>query len=162
MKKIILLVGLLTTYSIVEAQLLKKIKDKVDKTVDKKVDDATSGKKDEKGSEGTNDNTGAGNKNEPATMKTYSKYDFVPGEIIIVFEDFMQDAVGDFPDKWNTNASGETVTLEGITGHWLMINRQGVFMPEFIDSLAENFTFEFDLLCDNPGGVWALYTTIAA
>ena len=30
-------------------------------------------------------------------MKTYSKYDFVPGEKIIVFEDFMQDAVGDFP-----------------------------------------------------------------
>jgi hypothetical protein len=38
MKKILLLLGLLfTTYSIVQAQLLKKIKDKVDKTVDKKV-----------------------------------------------------------------------------------------------------------------------------
>jgi OmpA-OmpF porin, OOP family len=156
------LLGLLTTYSIVEAQLLKKIKDKVDKTVDKTVDDATKGKKDDKGTEGTNDNTSGGNKNEPATMKTYSKYDFVPGEIIIVYEDFMQDAVGDFPDKWNTNAAGETVTIEGMEGHWLKINKQGVFMPEFIDSLPDNFTFEYDLICDNPGQIWALYTSIAS
>jgi hypothetical protein len=150
MKKILLLLGLLTTYSIVEAQLLKKIKDKVDKTVDKTVDDATKGKKSEQGTGGTSESTGGSNSSEPATMKTYSKYDFVPGEIIIVYEDFMQDAVGDFPDKWNTNASGETVTIEGILGHWLKINKQGVFMPEFIDSLPDNFTFEFDLLVDNP------------
>ena len=97
MKKIVLLLGLLTTFSIVQAQLLKKLKDKVDKTVDKTVDDATKGKKDEKGSGETNENTGASNRAEPATMKTYSKYDFVPGEVIIVYEDFMQDAVGRLP-----------------------------------------------------------------
>src|SRR4029078_8804466 len=81
-------------------------------------------------------------------------------EKIIVFEDFMQDAVGDFPDKWNTNSSGEIVTIEGKEGHWLRINKQGIFMPEFIDSLPDDFTFEFDLLCDNPGAIWSLYTTI--
>jgi outer membrane protein OmpA-like peptidoglycan-associated protein len=160
MKKMVLLLGLLTTFSIVQAQLLKKLKDKVDKTVDKKVDDATSGKKDEKGSGETSGNTGGGDKAQPATMKTYSKYDFVPGEKIIVSEDFMQDAVGDFPAKWNTNTSGEVVTIEGKQGHWLRINKQGVFMPEFIDSLPDDYTFEYDLLCDNPGKVWSLYTNI--
>ncbi|HEV8507739.1 MAG TPA: OmpA family protein [Chitinophagaceae bacterium] len=162
MKKILLLLGLLTTYSIVEAQLLKKLKDKVDKTVDKTVDDATKGKKDKEGSGGTSENTGGSNSAEPATMKTYSKYDFVPGEIIIVYEDFMQDAVGDFPDKWNTNASGEIVTIEDQPGHWLKINKQGVFMPDFIDSLPDNFTFEYDLICDNPGAIWALYVSVAS
>jgi len=162
MKKITLSMVLLISFSIVDAQLLKKIKDKVDKTVDKTVDDATKGKKDKEGSGGTNENTGGSSSSEPATMKTYSKYDFVPGEVIIVYEDFMQDAVGDFPDKWNTNASGETVTIEGKQGHWLRINKQGVFMPEFIDSLPDNFTFEFDLLCDNPGSIWALYTSVAS
>jgi outer membrane protein OmpA-like peptidoglycan-associated protein len=160
MKKIVLLLGLLTTFSIVQAQLLKKLKDKVDKSVDKTVDDATKGKKDEKGNGETSENTGAGNKGEPATMKTYSKYDFVPGERIIVFEDFMQDAVGDFPDKWNTNASAEIVTIESLQGKWLRISKQGVFMPEFIDSLPDNFTLEFDLLCDNPGKVWSFYSSI--
>jgi OOP family OmpA-OmpF porin len=162
MKKIVLLLGLLTTFSFVQAQLLKKIKDKVDKTVDKTVDDATKGKKDKEGSGGTTETTGGSNNAEEATMKTYSKYDFVPGEVIIVYEDFMQDAVGDFPDKWNTNASAETVTIEGIPGHWLKISKQGVFMPEFIDSLPDNFTFEYDLICDKPGQTWALYISAAS
>ena len=78
----------------------------------------------------------------------------------MVMEDFMQDAIGDFPDKWNTNASAEVVNIEGKEGRWLMINKQGIFMPEFIDTLPDNFTFEFDLLCDNPGRAWGFYSSI--
>jgi OmpA-OmpF porin, OOP family len=163
MKKIILLLGLLTAFSIVQAQLLKKIKDKVDKKVDKTIDDATKEKKDEKENTGENQTTDANTNTtkEPATMKTYSKYDFVPGERIIVFEDFAQDAVGDFPDKWNTNASGEVVTVEGKQGHWFMLTKHGIFMPEFIDSFPDNFTLEFDLMCDNLVGSWGLDVSLA-
>jgi outer membrane protein OmpA-like peptidoglycan-associated protein len=160
MKKIVLLLGLLTTYSIIEAQLLKKIKDKVDKTVEKKVDDATSGKKDEKGNGETSNNTGGGSSAGPATMKTYSKYDFVPGEVIIVYEDFMQDAVGDFPAKWNTNAGGEVMTVEGKQGHWFAMNKVGYFMPDFIDSLPDNFTLEFDIMVDQIVHSWGIHTSL--
>jgi len=163
MKKLFLLAALFAVAHYTPAQLLKKIKEKVDNKANKTIDDASNGKKDETKNTETNENTGTNtSKNDqPGSIKAYSKYDFVPGERIIVFEDFMQDAVGDFPDKWNTNASGEIVTLDGKPGHWLRINKQGVFMPDFIDSLGDDFTFEFDLLCDNPGGVWALYTSIA-
>jgi len=161
MRKIVLLLGLLTTFSIVEAQLLKKLKDKVDNTVNKKVDDATNGKKGEQGSGGTSENTGGGSSPGPATMKTYSKYDFVPGEKIIVFEDFMQDKVGDFPDKWNTNSAGEVVTVEKKPGQWFKITQKGIFRPDFIDSFPENFTFEFDILCDQLVGSWGLRTAFA-
>jgi OmpA-OmpF porin, OOP family len=164
MKKTILLLMLLVPAYFLQAQLLKKMKEKVDNkvnnTVDKKVDETVNGKKDDNsnssGDSGSNSKPSSG----PATLKSYSKYDFVPGEKIIVFEDFMQDAVGDFPAKWNTNSSGEIVTIDGMPGHWLRINKQGVFMPEFIDSLADDFTFEFDLFCDNPGRIWSLYTNI--
>ncbi|MEP7258833.1 MAG: hypothetical protein ABI687_10595, partial [Flavitalea sp.] len=44
------------------------------------------------------------------SLKTYSKYDFIPGEKIMLFDDFSQDSIGDFPDKWTTNASGEVMT----------------------------------------------------
>ena len=149
-----------------QSQLLKKLsdkaKEKVENKTDKKVDDVLNGKKDEKKTESTETSTTATGVNQPATLKSYSKYDFVPGEKIIVFEDFMQDAVGDFPAKWNTNSSGEIVTIEGMGGHWLRINKQGIFMPEFIDSLADDFTFEYDLLCDNPGRIWSLYTSVVA
>ena len=81
----------------------------------------------------------------PTTLKAYQKFDFVPGEKVVAFEDFLQDAIGDFPDKWNSTGSGEIVTIEGKPGHWLMLNKQGEYLPEFINSLPDNFTFQFDL-----------------
>ena len=82
-----------------------------------------------------------------ADLKTYSKFDFVPGDKILVVEDFAQDAVGDFPEKWNTNSTGEIQTIEGRDGKWLSINKKGFFLPEFITSLPDNFTLQFDLIC---------------
>ncbi len=81
-----------------------------------------------------------------ASLETYSKYDFVPGEKVLVYEDFSKDAIGDFPENWNTNSAGETVTVSGETGHWLMINKRGAFKPEDINNLPDNFTLEFDLI----------------
>ncbi|PWJ60542.1 OmpA family protein [Dyadobacter jejuensis] len=81
------------------------------------------------------------------TLQSYGKFDFIPGEKVVAMEDFSQDAVGDFPAKWNTNSSGEIVTIEGTEGKWLMLGPDGVFYPEFIKSLPDNFTLEFDLAC---------------
>ncbi|MDE3182516.1 MAG: OmpA family protein [Bacteroidota bacterium] len=80
------------------------------------------------------------------TIKTYSKYDFVPGAKVLAYEDFSQDAIGDFPLKWNTNSAGEIVTASGQTGNWLMLNKKGIFIPEFINNLPDNFTLEYDLI----------------
>jgi len=178
MKKILFLFSLCVLIHFANGQILKKVTDrvknkvdnnannKVNNTVDKTVDDAMNPNKNKNAVDSTgNQNTSATDNKSvpgPATLKSYSKYDFVPGEKIIVFEDFAQDAVGDFPDKWNTNASAEIVTIESLQGKWLKISKQGVFMPEFIDSLADNFTLEYDLLCDNPGKVWGFYTTLGS
>jgi len=82
--------------------------------------------------------------NEPLIV--YSKFDFVPGEKVIAIEDFMQDAIGDFPAKWNSTGSGEVVTLEGQPGRWLMINKKGEYLPEYINNLPDNATLQFDLI----------------
>jgi len=79
------------------------------------------------------------------SFEVYSKYDFVPGEKVVAAEDFTQDAVGDFPAKWNTNASGEIVTISGKPGRWLKLTKAGFFLPEFITDLPDNFTLEFDV-----------------
>lgn len=83
------------------------------------------------------------------SLQTYSKFDFISGEKVIVQEDFSKDEIGDFPAKWNTNSTGELVTVEGTKGKWLSLAKAGTFMPEFITSLPENFTLEFDLLVNN-------------
>ena len=81
-----------------------------------------------------------------AELTTYSKFDFVPGDKVMVVEDFSRDAIGDFPENWNTNSSGQTVTTSGQAGHWLMLNKRGIYKPEDINKLPDNFTFEFDLI----------------
>ena len=83
---------------------------------------------------------------EAPAFQTYSKFDFVPGAKIVGVEDFSQDAIGDFPARWNTNAAGEIVTVAGKPGRWLKLTRAGVFIPEIIPALPDNFTLEFDLL----------------
>jgi outer membrane protein OmpA-like peptidoglycan-associated protein len=173
MKKIFFLFGLCILIHFANGQILKKVTDrvknrvdnnannKVNNTVDKTVDDAMNPNKNKDNNSGDPNAKADANKNNesstgPATLKTYSKYDFVPGEKIIVFEDFAQDAVGDFPDKWNTNAAGEVMTIEGKQGHWFAIGKTGVYMPDFIDSLPDDFTLEFDMLVDKPVHSWGI------
>lgn len=93
----------------------------------------------------------------PATLKSYSKFDFVPGEKVIAVEDFMQDAIGDFPDKWNSTGSGEIVTIDAQAGHWLMFNKKGEYLPEFIKSLPDNFTLQFDLAANETFSFYSSY-----
>lgn len=93
----------------------------------------------------------------PATLKSYGKFDFVPGEKVMAIEDFVQDAIGDFPDKWNSTGSGEIMSIDGKTGHWLMLNKQGEYLPEFIKSLPENFTLQFDLACNETFSFYSSY-----
>ncbi|GMQ27659.1 OmpA family protein [Algoriphagus confluentis] len=81
-----------------------------------------------------------------STLQTYSNFDFIPGERLIAFEDFSQDAVGDFPARWNTNSSGEVVTIDGMEGRWLLFSDEGTLYPEFVEVLPENCTIEFDLI----------------
>ena len=96
-----------------------------------------------------------------SSIKSFSKFDFVPGEKIVGFEDFTQGEIGDFPAKWNTNAAGEIVTIEGKPGRWLKITKAGVFVPEFTSTLPDNFTFEFDLLCSTPFSGSEIRTSLA-
>jgi outer membrane protein OmpA-like peptidoglycan-associated protein len=84
-----------------------------------------------------------------AGLTTYSKFDFVPGEKILVVEDFNAEAIGDFPAKWNTNSTGEIQGVQGTEGKWLSVTKRGIFLPEYINSLPDNFTLQLDLLCSD-------------
>ncbi|MDX9772682.1 MAG: OmpA family protein [Bacteroidales bacterium] len=74
-----------------------------------------------------------------------SKFDFVPGEKIIFFDDFSSENIGDFPLQWLTNGSGEIVTLDQYEGRWFQITQSGYYIPEVKDPFTDNYTIEFDL-----------------
>lgn len=97
-----------------------------------------------------NGEVGTNRSDDPKPLKAYSKFDFVPGEKVLAVEDFAQDAVGDYPAKWNTNASGEVVTLEGKPGKWLAFTQNGYAYPEYLKVLPDNFTLEMDMII-TPG-----------
>jgi len=80
-----------------------------------------------------------------SSFSSFSKFDFIPGEKVIAYEDFAQDAIGDFPAKWNTDGSGEVVTVSGKEGKWLKFTNEGLFYPEFVEVLDENCTVEFEM-----------------
>lgn len=170
MKKTILLTVLLSVLSVTNSQILKKISDRAkqkaeQKTIEK-VDKTMEGKdkKNKPGEDKNNPDTAIKESAAPeaaVSLKAYSKYDFIPGEKVIGFEDFSTGSIGDFPVGWNTDGSGEIVTVEGKQGRWLWITKPGVFLPEFTDSYPEDFTFEFDLLHGIPFGGASFHFVIA-
>lgn len=81
----------------------------------------------------------------PKTLAVYSKFDFVPGDKPLFFDDFNNEFIGDFPSKWNTNGSGEVVTLGDIPGKWYAIANRSLTVPNINTKLPEDFTLEFDL-----------------
>jgi OmpA-OmpF porin, OOP family len=83
---------------------------------------------------------------EQPSLEAYSKYDFVPGEKVIFYEDFSQDAVGDFPALWNTNGSAEVVTTNLFPGHWLRFIGDDCVWTDGLLKLPENYTIEFDVV----------------
>jgi len=55
-------------------------------------------------------------------LESFTQYDFVPGDRILYFEDFSQDAIGDFPALWTSNGSGEVKSVNFAPGKWLHMN----------------------------------------
>jgi hypothetical protein len=80
------------------------------------------------------------------TLAAYSKFDFVPGEKVIFFDDFSQDAVGDFPALWNTNGSAEVVTTNLFPGNWMRFIMDECVWTDELLKLPENYTIEFDII----------------
>ncbi len=161
-----------------EAQFFKKLAKKAEKaaerTVERRVDRETTKKTDqaldsilEPGSGGKqspgnpqgNGNPGGtvdenGTSNGPVTagpktIEVYSKFDYVPGDKPIFYDDFNDDFMGDFPSKWNTNGSGEVVTVDGLPGKWYSIANRSLTLPNLGSQLPEDFTMEFDLKVTN-------------
>jgi outer membrane protein OmpA-like peptidoglycan-associated protein len=82
------------------------------------------------------------------SVKVYSKFDFIPGEKVVFFDDFDEN-IGDFPSLWNTNGSGEIVTTDIAPGKWFQFTGSGFFIPDTKGDFPENFTAEFDFIPTN-------------
>lgn len=133
-------------------KMMNKVENKVEKKLDEKMENKEAGKSEKKEAiVSQNEKETIPDNTDNLTFTNYtSKFDFVPGEKLIISDDFSQDAVGDFPALWFTNGSGEIVTIDGQDGKWLMMKgRSQAFIDRLLE-LPDNFTVQFDLLCSVP------------
>jgi len=96
-----------------------------------------------------------------ADEKAYSKYDFIPGDKVIFFDDFSDTDVGEFPRKWTLkgpDGGGNAVEVVEYQGkrflrsapapnhmqatQYIRLNQKG--------DLPEKFTVEFDAVLSYP------------
>ena len=99
---------------------------------------------------------GASKPSTATPLAAYSKYDFVPGDKVIFYEDFSQDAVGDFPALWTTDVAGEVNTLNITPGNWFNLN-SGEGSYWFMNNIdfPNNFIMEFDIVPKKGGARYA-------
>lgn len=142
--------------------LLNKVKSKVDQRVDRKVDntiDKTLDKAEGKGTDNATASAGGGGgsqgtgASEP-TLKSFSKYDFIPGEKVLYAEDFSQDAIGELSTNWNSDGSGEVITLDKYAGRWMRLHKEVSYLTPNQVTFGQNFTVEFDLILQLKNNGW--------
>ncbi|MEO6681736.1 MAG: OmpA family protein, partial [Ginsengibacter sp.] len=154
MKKIhfFLLVHLFLSITTVHAQLLKKIRQKAEDAVNKTIENGG----DKKSPESKRDHESSGDgqtvsikaDNGKPNLKVYSKFDFVPGSVILYYDNFEKDNIVEAPMGWITSTSAEVVTIDGLEGNWVKMAATSSqhFIRSKKQSWGNNFSIEFDLL----------------
>ena len=162
---VVIAVGTVLT---VQAQIFDNLKKKTEQTIKKEADKQLGENKNQtenKTSDNQQNNTtnnqnsnevNSTDENAPQDNSKFvanSKYDFVPGDQVILFDDFSQDAVGDFPALWTANAPGEINTISIASGNWFNFNSTdgNYFLLNDI-AFPKNFIIEFDIVPKKVGG----------
>ena len=149
MKLIMLSLGILVCINNAHSQLLKKLQQKAEQAVSKKIDKADAPKtNDDPKKSDAGDNATTGGQSRQPDLKVYSKFDFVPGTTILYFDNFEKDNIGEAPEGWITSKSAEVVTIDGLEGKWVKLPGSNAthMSRNKKQSWGNNFTIEFDLL----------------
>lgn len=146
MKKVIFTVAMLlgSAGCLMEAQLLERIKNKINQkaneTVDNSINKVLNGKP-KKDVAANDDAASSGYIFEEASKN----YKFVPGSKTIFDENFAKYSVGSMPGSFKTSGSGEVIHFANNTGNWLLLKEFTTYKLKSDVSLPENFTIEFDI-----------------
>lgn len=164
MKKIIVVASvlLLGTYNGHSQfkNLVNKVKSKVDQRVNKKEDEAidktldkAEGKDSPKETSSSPSATSEQVAAEPG-LKSFSKYDFIPGDSLLYYDNFEGEALAELPTAWNTSGTGEVVTLDKYPGQWLRLHKVFVYLSSNQSQWGENYTVEFDVILQLKNNGW--------
>jgi OOP family OmpA-OmpF porin len=135
---------------------LKKLKDKVKEKAEKKVEETVEGKE-----EMTEDTTTATKESteKPAPdttkaqsttpgvsedMSLYTKFDFVPGDKVIFYDDLSGEEIGEFPSRWRLDNGVFEIAKQG-NKNYILCTDPGTIRPKItIGPLPPKYTIEME------------------
>ena len=96
------------------------------------------------GTDGATDGAPAAQSDGGKVAAVSTKFDFVPGDKVILMDDFTRDELGEFPSRWKAhNGNWDIVELKG--ERWLRLNGTDGLIAIKADSLPDKWTLEFDI-----------------
>jgi OmpA-OmpF porin, OOP family len=142
-------------------KLKKKAEEKVDKKTDEAIDKAVdgAGNKDAKPAEPPAEGAEApaegnapaapGPKGGTATaedMSMVTKFDFIPGDKVIFYDDLANEEMGEFPSRWKLDKGVFEIVKKG-DRNWILCSDGGSIRPKIAAApLPPKYTFEVDIL----------------
>jgi OOP family OmpA-OmpF porin len=151
----LLCLALLAVSSPATAQF-KKLKEKAKEKAEKKVEETVEGKE-----ETTEDTTKASKESteKPASdttkaksttpgasedMSLYTKFDFVPGDKVIFYDDLSGEEIGEFPSRWRLDNGVFEVAKQG-GKNWILCTNEGTIRPKIVTGpLPPKYTIEME------------------
>ncbi len=83
-------------------------------------------------------------------LTLYTKYDFVPGDKVILYDDLAKEEAGDFPSRWGLVQGVFEVARLGKT-NWILCTDGGAIYPKIpAGPLPPKFTIEMDIYDNGP------------
>jgi len=143
-----LIVGLfLQMPAVSEAQILGKLKKKVEKEVEKALEEEEPQPEEKQTKE---NELKAEETTDDQVAKPWSKYDFVPGETVIFEDNLEGEQNGEFPSQWDLiDGYVENALFEGENVIRFPVESTGATIKPLMkkegDYLPEKFTIEFDM-----------------
>ncbi len=87
-------------------------------------------------------------------MTLYTKYDFVPGDKVIFYDDLAKEELGEFPSRWNLQRGVyEIAKAAGQT--WILCTDEGAISPKIpLGALPDRYTVEMDIYSAEKSNGW--------
>jgi len=133
-----------------------KAKEKAEKKVEEKVDETVEGTEETKEDtttatkESTEQPVSETAKAQSATpgasedMALYTKYDFIPGDKVIFYDDFSGEEMGEFPSRWRLDEGVFEVAKQG-GKNWILCTDKGSIRPKItVGALPPKYTIEME------------------
>jgi OOP family OmpA-OmpF porin len=126
-------------------KLQKKAEEKIDKAINESEADTTEAEQ----AQAAPGQSGGGTA-VAEDMKLYTKYDFIPGDKVLFYDDLSGEEIGEFPSRWKLTQGVFEVVRQG-NENYIMCTDEGYITPKVVAAaLPPKYTVEMEFYSKGP------------